>query len=264
MVVLAESLCLRLPGQHELCAAVMAHVVEGDAAREEGPHRWGAAGAAAHSAGAPRAPGGRRQCACHACCACALLTPAPLPRRRPITPVDEPHQRLTLASFIGGALQQLQRPQSSSSAPGQPPLTHSGPGAAGGFAGPRSLSTPEVLSGASSPTHALRAQAAEAALRHVHSMGSASDAGSSSRLEAGSTGSSAAAAAAAALQAGGMELGGPVQREWVLHCRPVREEQASWGGASGARAAQLEHRMYVQAAAGELRLAMALVHDRGI
>jgi hypothetical protein len=181
--------------------------------------------------------------------------------------VDEPHQRLSLASYISGALQQLQgrqqlqRQQSSSSAAGQSPPTPSG-----GFAGPRSLSTPEALSAASSPTHALRAQAAAAAaLRHVHSMGSASDAGSS-RLEAGSsTGSTAAAAAAAAaLQAGGMDLGGPVQREWVLHCRPEREEQAAWGGAGGGRAAQLEHRMYVQAAAGELRLAMALVHDRGI
>jgi hypothetical protein len=39
VVVLAESLCLRLPGQPELCAAIMAHVVEGDAAREEGAHR---------------------------------------------------------------------------------------------------------------------------------------------------------------------------------------------------------------------------------
>jgi hypothetical protein len=39
VVVLAESLCLRLPGQPELCAAIMAHVVEGDARREEGTHR---------------------------------------------------------------------------------------------------------------------------------------------------------------------------------------------------------------------------------
>jgi hypothetical protein len=187
-------------------------------------------------------------------------TPLAHSPRRPIAPVEEPHQRQALSAFIGGALQQLQQPRQhgiSSAAGGKPPRDPLGPGAAGASPGPRSLSTPEAaMSGGAALGRGPSAQQA-AALRHAHSLGSASDVGG--RLEASSTGSS---AAAAALLAGDLELGSPVQREWVLSCRPLGEGRAAGGG--GGAAGQLGHRMYVQAAAGELRVAMALVHDRGL
>ncbi len=173
--------------------------------------------------------------------------PKPFHLRRPIASVDTPQERQALAAFMASALQQLQGgSQQRQRHTGHSAGSTTGSGRSSGQRGLRTLSSPE--------TALALARGPGPGLGHARSMSSISEASSSSgRLDLSSP--------PAALP-GAIELGTPVQREWVLHCRPLQPDRPAV--LVGGRPCHLEHRMYVQAAAGELRVATTLVNDRGL